>query len=115
MEISADITNFLFILFVGIIGFGVSFYALSNNNDNVDDRFINGIFDSFLYSYKLVLGEFDLDKFEKSTNKILLWVLFIICSLFTMIILLNMLIAIMGDSFNRVNEESENQRVREHL
>ena len=35
--------------------------------------------------------------------------------MFTAIILLNMLVAIMGDSFNRVNEQSENQRVREHL
>lgn len=26
-----------------------------------------------------------------------------------------MLVAIMGESFNRVNEQSENQRVREHL
>lgn len=33
----------------------------------------------------------------------------------TTIILLNMLVAIMGESFNRVNENSENQRVREHL
>ncbi len=35
--------------------------------------------------------------------------------MFTAIILLNMLVAIMGESFNRVNETSESQRVREHL
>ena len=35
--------------------------------------------------------------------------------MFTTIVLLNMLVAIMGESFNRVNEQSENQRVREHL
>ena len=33
----------------------------------------------------------------------------------TAIILLNMLVAIMGEAFNRVNENSDSQRVREHL
>jgi len=36
-------------------------------------------------------------------------------TLFSLIILLNMLVAIMGDSYNRVNEQAENQKYREHL
>ena len=63
----------------------------------------------------LVLGEFNTDKFNDSTDPLLLWILFVACSLFTTIMLLNMLIAIMGESFNRVNEQSKSQRVREHL
>ena len=70
---------------------------------------------SFIYSYRLSLGDFDTDPFSTSNNLTLLWNLFIISSLFTAIVQLNMLVAIMGEAFNRVNAESENQRIREHL
>ena len=56
-----------------------------------------------------------MDGLDLSTDRYLIWFMFVICSLFSTIILLNMLVAIMGESFNRVNEQSENQRVREHL
>jgi len=61
------------------------------------------------------LGDFSLDAFDISQDVILIWSLFVICSIFTTVILLNMLIAIMGESFSKVNEEAEQQRVREHL
>mmetsp|Transcript_3135 Transcript_3135/g.3020 ORF Transcript_3135/g.3020 Transcript_3135/m.3020 type:complete len:102 (+) Transcript_3135:4953-5258(+) len=83
------------------------------NNDN--NQFITNVVDSLLYSYKLTVGEFGLDEFDNSTNGALLWIFFILASLFTLIILLNMLVAIMGDSFNRVREYEDNQRFREHL
>ncbi len=35
--------------------------------------------------------------------------------MFTTIILLNMLVAIMSESFSRVSEQSESQRIREYL
>jgi hypothetical protein len=53
------------------------------------------------------LGDFSLDAFDISEDVILIWGLFVICSIFTTVILLNMLIAIMGESFNKVNEEAE--------
>lgn len=117
IEITYDIRNFLFVFMVGVIGFGASFFILSNNNQvNAEpNSFITSFSMSFIYSYRLSLGDFDTDAFEDSYNTITLWVLFIICSMFTAIIMLNMLVAIMGESFNRVNEQSECQRVREHL
>jgi hypothetical protein len=44
---------------------------------------------------------------------ILFWILFIIASLFVVIVLLNLLIAIMGDTFGRVNENITNLSIRE--
>jgi hypothetical protein len=41
--------------------------------------------------------------------------MFLLCSMFSTIILLNMLVAIMGEAFNRVNEQADSQREREHL
>mmetsp|Transcript_32046 Transcript_32046/g.23688 ORF Transcript_32046/g.23688 Transcript_32046/m.23688 type:complete len:111 (+) Transcript_32046:200-532(+) len=80
-----------------------------------ESQFIGSVIDSLLYSYQLTVGEFGTDTFAESTNPALLWTLFILATLFTLIILLNMLVAIMGDSFNRVRESEESQRFREHL
>lgn len=33
IEITVDIQNFIYVFFLAIIGFGLSFYILSNNND----------------------------------------------------------------------------------
>eukprot|EP00347_Sterkiella_histriomuscorum_P004690 403359477 len=123
VEITTDIFDFLFVFYLGIIGFGLSFYILSNNNeqhelvneDEANSKFITSFANSFMYSYRMSLGDFQLDNFDSSTDNFLIWVLFVICSMTTTIILLNMLVAIMGESFSRVIEDSENQRVREHL
>jgi len=116
IEITADIRYFLFVFLLGIMGFGATFMILSNNNDkDSETQFISSIGGAFIYSYLLSLGEFNLDSFDKSEDVWLIWLLFVICSMFTTIVLLNMLVAIMGESFSRVNEQSENQRVREHL
>jgi hypothetical protein len=101
IEITYDIRIFILVLFLGVAGFGFSFYVLSNNND---EPFIDSILESFTYSYSIIIGEFNVDPFKESTNPLLLWILFILATLFTLIILLNMLVAIMGDSFNRVTE-----------
>lgn len=102
---------------MAIIGLGGSFLILANNNDKdiEESQFIKTFSQAFIYSYRLGLGDFDLDPYSVSTNSIILHILFILSSLFSAVILLNMLVAIMGESFNRVNETAENQRVREHL
>ncbi|CDW78432.1 wd-40 repeat protein [Stylonychia lemnae] len=117
IEITYDIRNFLFVFFLGIIGFGTSFLILSNNNSKETQGavFLQSFQESFIFSYRMALGDFQLDGFPQATDQFLIYSLFVICSLFSAVILLNMLVAIMGESFNRVNESSENQIVREHL
>ena len=67
---------------------------------------IIGIFtvDLLLNQYLLSLGEFSSDGFEHHTNKYLVWIIFISATFFTQITMLNMLIAIMGDTFAKVSE-----------
>lgn len=93
-----------------VIGTGASFFILSNNNKGktyIDDdgneeslMFISTFPKSILYGYDLSVGQFNLDSFNSSTNPYLLWIHFIFATLTTMIVLLNMLVAIMTDSFN---------------
>ena len=55
------------------------------------------------------MGEFEVDAYRDSeVHKLLIYVLFILSSFIIQITFLNMLIAIMGDTFDRATEEREN-------
>ena len=64
--------------------------------------------------YELSLGEFRLDDYEKSTNTGWLYVLFWVSTFLLMVVFLNMLIAIMSDTFEKAtNEKEKNARMTE--
>lgn len=58
------------------------------------------LFDAIFNQYLLSLGEFDVPSKEKSSYEKLFLLFFASATFFTMITMLNMLIAIMGDSFD---------------
>ena len=62
----------------------------------------------------LTLGEFNLDNFG-GTNATVVWLLFVGATFFSQITILNMLIAIMGDTFDRVQETRQIQAMDEKL
>jgi len=61
--------------------------------------------------YRIALGDFDTDEYSlgDGNNEIVLWILFLFSSLLLCIHLLNMLIAIMGESFAANNEVKDIQ------
>ena len=59
--------------------------------------------------YELLLGNFETDDFG-STNLLMMWVYFITSSIFLIIVMLNLLIAIISDTFERV-QGSRNERM----
>ena len=54
--------------------------------------------------YMLSLGEFDMDGFDDHPEMALCYLFFLLATFITQITFLNMLIAIMGDTFGRVFE-----------
>ncbi|CDW79229.1 wd-40 repeat protein [Stylonychia lemnae] len=116
-EITKSIRYFIYVFLLAIVGFGSSFQILSNNNDigNQDARFVDSFIGAFMHQYRMALGDFQLDAFSIQYNVTLVYILFILSSLFSTVILLNMLVALMGESYDRVNSTLENHRVREHL
>lgn len=58
---------------------------------------------SILYVYMTVIGDFNFDSFE-CRDFAVSWIFFIITTLFVSIVLLNMLIALMGSTFNRITD-----------
>ena len=60
---------------------------------------------TLMYGYLLSLGDYDTDVLDDTTNPILAKITFIVASVFLQVILLNMTIAIMGDTFDRIMEQ----------
>jgi hypothetical protein len=55
----------------------------------------------------LGLGEFNMDPFSESPYGLLMWVMFILATIIIMLCFLNMVIAIMGNTFGEVSENWE--------
>lgn len=70
-------------------------------------RFTTGFADAWLYTYRMILGDFDTGEFG-TVALFLVWFLFFICTVFNMIIMLNLLIAIISESFAKINNNATN-------
>ena len=107
-----DTIPFMILLIVALAMIGSAMYSLqlnvdqeANSNDVVEPVFNFFIFDMLYNQYMLSLGEFAMDGFEDHPNERLAYVLFLFSTFFTQITFLNMLIAIMGNTFDSVMEK----------
>jgi hypothetical protein len=121
IEIVNDMKNFLIVLLIGVLAFTGGLYIIQQGLGS-DNLFVGeSTFDAFIYTYRMAQGDFILDEFDTfATNGLyveyyLIWFIFILGSLFLVIVLMNLLIAIMGDTFSRVLEQVQNLDVREKV
>lgn len=89
--------------------FGMPMYILQLNRDETNpvvDETFGGIWilNAFYNQYMLSLGEFNLDSFANGPQTYMCYFFFIMATFLTQITFLNMLIALMGDTFDRVIE-----------
>lgn len=128
VQIILDIRIFLFLFFVGILAFANSFYILDlysdvykenvyQPGDSVEGDKITGnnYLQSISYVYLLALGEFEADGFNDSLFPNAMWFFFTMASLFLQLTLLNLLIAIMGDTYDYVQEMARVAKTKEIL
>lgn len=80
-------------------------YIISNNNA-LEDRFIGSIWDSMLFTYNISLGSWDIGGLGK-TDTLIIVTLFVLSTLFLCIIMLNLLIAVISDTYARVEGTSQ--------
>ena len=106
-----DMLPFFFLYLVVTIMF--SFAVLILNLTRIeqkslydDEIFGSSYLNSFLSQYLLTLGEFGLDNYSKATeqNSGIDWFFFIGATFFGQLVILNMLIAIMANTFDKVFE-----------
>ena len=76
--------------------------------------FGNPIADAFLNQYLLSLGDWDTGTYSGSNN-VIIWFIFVFATLFSCVVILNMLIAIMGDTFDAVTENSQQASLAEKV
>ena len=65
------------------------------------------VFETLLNIYMMMLGEFDVDGLLASNNFFLGAILFVLFTFMNLVILFNLLIAIMSDTYERVRENEE--------
>lgn len=89
------------------MGFGEAFLRLSESSDpDSTGVFLLNFAHAFVYSFRMGLGDNNTDPFDEITQPVTAWILFILCSLFTGIVMLNILISVIGQSFERINSQS---------
>ena len=59
-----------------------------------------------MFTYRLILGDFDTKEFGE-VSVLLVWILFTMCTLLIMIVMLNLLIAIISETFAKVTSNAE--------
>jgi hypothetical protein len=111
-QIIVDMRHFMLILVVAVLASASSFYALlhharpldsDNDNSNGNDNPFQGVGQTLFFMFKmLLLGDFNTDLFLLGDYVALLQVLFVSSMMLTLIIMLNLLIALMSDSYERI-------------
>ena len=114
-----DIFAFVLILMLSLSIFGVPMIIL-NMNRTSDTLVIDGGFsiwpiNMFINQYMMALGEYNMDNFESGSQVGLCYSFFIFATFFSSVVMLNMLIAIMGDTFERTIENRELNAVKTKL
>lgn len=99
IETFIDVIPFLLIFFTATFTFSLLFY-ITTSSDNLAQTFVD--------TYKLNFNDFSgilAKDWENGQFNAVFWVIFFIASIMNPIVLLNMLIAIMSDTYDRVQED----------
>ena len=112
--------KYFLILFVLILAtFGNAVLILSEDREEklYNEYFSISFFNVLLNQYELSLGEFSTDNFIKASDggDTVAWIVFGGATMITQITFLNMLIAIMGDTFDKVTESREQSALVEKI
>jgi hypothetical protein len=107
-----DMRIFFFILSISIAAFADAFLCLSASGAEEDEMFVTSFFHSLLFTYRMVLGDYDTKVFG-GISVIVVWIFFLVCTVFNMIVLFNLLISIIAASFARINSNAENASYKE--
>lgn len=99
-----DMRIFLLILAIVYCGFGEAFLRLADPMEDEEEKFITNFANAFVFIYRMSLVDNNTDAFELNKQPTTLWILFIIAGIVLPIIMLNLLIAIISLSFERINE-----------
>uniref|UniRef100_A0A8D0GU96 Transient receptor potential cation channel subfamily V member 3 n=1 Tax=Sphenodon punctatus TaxID=8508 RepID=A0A8D0GU96_SPHPU len=104
-----DVIKFLAVYIVFLLGFGVALTALIESCPNDEEKCssYNNLGSVVIELFKLTLGLGDLEIHENAKYPVLFLLLLIFYVVLTFVLLLNMLIALMGETVENISKESE--------
>lgn len=123
-EIFFDIRAFVVIFTMSILMMANAFFILAQNLQQYESEWLDETEQTVSYAtykgaikyvYLTVIGDFQYGTFGENSDSPLLWIFMFITTFYVLIVLLNMLIAIMGATFGRVEGISEGSMLRERL
>lgn len=119
-QITADAVPFMVVLFIMTIAFANAFFLLFTTADKDFYRYDDGArmpfynpINSFFMMWAIMFGDLPLDLLEWSSSENLALFLLFIYIVVVAIVLLNLLIAIMGETYAKVQEQAEAEGLRE--
>ena len=105
IEIVIDMRNFVVVLLIAIMAFGNSYYILGRNADSTNFAG-KDISEAFIYSWNTGLGNTSTSGFSTKDEEVL-WIIYVINLIIVPVMLLNFVVAIMGDTFAKVKQTQE--------
>ena len=90
-----DMIPFFIVLLIALVGFSISSLALE---ESVDTTLVS----SLATNYRVMFGDFATDDYATDVQKFARWVLFVCASTLMALVMLNMLVAVMSDTYARV-------------
>jgi Ion transport protein len=102
LAILNGIMPFMLILVVVMIAFSHGLSMLFVDSDDPDLVFEYSSWNGLLKAYQLLLGDFDVSELRRAEYTVVALVFFIVFTLFGLILLLNLLIALMSSIYERV-------------
>jgi hypothetical protein len=111
VHILKDIQSFLLIGLIVLVGFGFAFYVLFQTSDSyLNDSHVMAYSNlgwSLVSTFNMgVMGDFDTDMFHLQEYETMLLALFLLLVSMVSIVMLNLLIALMGSTYERATEQS---------
>ena len=105
-EIVKDIRVFSAMLFICIAAFANVLMVLDHNRTKEEGPIYEPVLgfepaDALIHAYLTGLGDFNKDYYSNG-DKVAVWIFFLLATLIVQLIFMNMLIAIMGESFGRI-------------
>ena len=101
-QVISDMKVFWLFLIIVYLGFGEAFLRLSENSDP-EQQYLKNIAYASIYTFRLSVGDTDTSYFNDGAQPVTAWVLFIVAVTLTAIIMMNLLIAIISETFANIN------------
>ena len=114
-QISIEMLPIGAILGIIVIVWALLFWILDQNSSDPAYADITGFGNALIDSYRLALGDFEVaDNFGEDKNFIF-WTVFFIGTLISLLIILNMVIAVMGAAFTKIEENQQSYIYRSKI